>query len=73
MIRVPVATFDNLSGASMTKVDMSVEELHEMAVHNRAAKKEDLPPPGSPPSAIRRADIARQRRAGASAAPSQER
>jgi len=43
MIRVPVAIFDSLSGASMTKVDMSVEELHEMAVHNRAAKKEDLP------------------------------
>src|SRR6516164_5930274 len=43
MIRVPVAIFDSLSGASMTTVDMSVEELHEMAVHNRAAKKEDLP------------------------------
>jgi predicted P-loop ATPase len=43
MIRVPVAIFDNVGGKTMTMVDMSVEELHEMAVTNGAARKEDLP------------------------------
>jgi predicted P-loop ATPase len=43
MIRVPIAIFDKLSGASMTTVDMSVEELHEMAITTTAPRKEDLP------------------------------
>jgi len=43
MIRVSVAIFDSLSAATMTTVDMSTAELHEMAVTTAAAKKEDLP------------------------------
>jgi hypothetical protein len=43
MIRVPVAIFDNVGGKTMTTVDMSVEELHEMAVTTTAATKDDLP------------------------------
>jgi predicted P-loop ATPase len=43
MIRVPVAIFDNVGGKTMTTVDMSVEELHEMVVTTTAATKDDLP------------------------------
>jgi hypothetical protein len=42
-MRVPVAIFDDLSGKTLTMVDMNVEELHDMANHTRATRKEDLP------------------------------
>jgi predicted P-loop ATPase len=42
-IRVPVAIFDNLSGKTMTMVDMGVEEMHEMAVITATKVKEDQP------------------------------
>lgn len=42
-MRVPVAIFDDLSGKTLTMVDMSVEELHDMANNTRAPRKEDLP------------------------------
>lgn len=43
MIRVPVAIFDNLSGASLTMVDMNTAELHDMAGANVTKVKENQP------------------------------
>jgi hypothetical protein len=42
-MRVPVAIFDDLSGKTLTMVDMNVEEQHDMANNTRAPRKEDLP------------------------------